>query len=217
MKPDGMKPCKVAVFASGSGSNFQHIAELAASGELDIRVDLLVSDRPDAFAVERARRLGIDTFTFTPRDYPSREAYERVILQVLQEREIDFVVLAGYMRIVTDVLVQPYFGRMINLHPSLLPAFPGVNGARQALEYGVKVTGATVHFVDSGLDSGPIIAQKAVDIRDDDTEETLLARIHAAEREILPLAIRWLREGRLKMEGRRVFLSAEPKEDHSGH
>ena len=207
---------RVAVFASGNGSNFQHIVGLAAAGELQVSVDLLVCDRPGAYVVERARRLGVDVFTFRPKDYPSREDYERVLLKILQEREIDFIVLAGYLRIVTDVLVQPYFGRMINLHPSLLPSFPGLDGARQALEYGVKVTGATVHFVDSGLDSGPIILQKAVEVRDDDTEETLLARIHEAERDILPRAIRLLAEGRLRIDGRRVHVLPQSKGDQSG-
>jgi|HigsolmetaAR203D_1030402.scaffolds.fasta_scaffold03252_4 phosphoribosylglycinamide formyltransferase-1 len=198
------RPFRIAVFASGQGSNFQHLADLAAQGRLGADIALLVCDKPAAPVVERARRAGVETFTFRPKDYASREAYETEILELLRARDIDLVVLAGYMRLLTKVLVDAYYGRMINIHPSLLPAFPGVNAGGQALEYGVKVTGVTVHFVDEGLDSGPIIAQKAVEVRDDDTESSLMERIHAAERELLPQAIAWLCAGRIRLDGRKV-------------
>jgi phosphoribosylglycinamide formyltransferase-1 len=202
-----MTPFRIAVFASGNGSNFQAIADAAAAGTLDVEVSLLVCDKPQAFVVERARRAGVPAFLFRPKEYASREAYEEVIVSKLREHQVDLVVLAGYMRLLTKVLVEPYYGRIINVHPALLPAFPGVNGVRQALDYGVKVTGATVHFVDLGMDTGPIIAQQAVEIREDDTEESLLERIHAAERKLLLDTIGWIRAGKVQLEGRKVSVA----------
>jgi phosphoribosylglycinamide formyltransferase-1 len=202
-----MTPFRIAVFASGNGSNFQAIADAAAAGTLDVEVSLLVCDKPQAFVVERARRAGVPAFLFRPKEYASREAYEEAIVSKLREHQIDLVVLAGYMRLLTKVLVEPYYGRIINVHPALLPAFPGVNGVRQALDYGVKVTGATVHFVDLGMDTGPIIAQQAVEIREDDTEESLLERIHAAERKLLLDTIGWIRAGKVQLEGRKVSVA----------
>ncbi|MCC3376439.1 phosphoribosylglycinamide formyltransferase [Cohnella sp. REN36] len=197
-------PLRIAVFASGSGSNFQALAEAAGRGALGAEIALLVTDKPDAPVVERAQRFGIDVFAFRAKAYPSREAYEAEIVAKLREADIGLIVLAGYMRLITDVLVAPYYGRMINIHPALLPAFPGVRAIRQALEYGVKLTGATVHFVDGGMDSGPIIAQRAVEIRGDDTEETLAERVHAVEHALLPEAVRWIAEGRVALNGRIV-------------
>lgn len=150
-------PLGIAVFASGNGSNFQAIADAVKEGRLDARIELLVCDRPKAKVVERAEAAGIPVFAFNPKEYASREAYEREILQQLQLRNVDLVVLAGYMRIITKVLVDAYWGRMINIHPSLLPSFPGLDAVGQALRHGVKVTGVTVHLVDGGLDSGPIL------------------------------------------------------------
>lgn len=217
------RPYRIAVFASGQGTNFQHLVDLAAAGRLDADIALLVCDKPAAPVVERARRAGVETFAFRPKDYATREAYETEILDLLRARRIDLVVLAGYMRLLTKVLVDAYYGRMINIHPSLLPAFPGVNAGGQALAYGVKVTGVTVHFVDEGLDTGPIIAQKAVEVRDDDTESSLMERIHAAERELLPQTIEWLRAGRVRLDGRKVTVlregdggSSSPSRRHSG-
>lgn len=195
---------RIAVFASGQGTNFQAIADAVREGKLDVDIELLVCDKPSAPVVERARRAGVDTFLFKPKDYPSREAYETEILARLRERGVELIVLAGYMRILTPVLVEPYEGRMINIHPSLLPSFPGLNAIGQALDYGVKVTGVTVHFVDGGLDSGPIIAQTAVDIRAEDTEETLAERIHAAEQTLYPQVVDWIAAGRVSINGRQV-------------
>ena len=199
-----MANLRIAVFASGNGSNFQALADAAREGRLGADIRLLVCDRPDAFVVQRAEAAGIPAYVFRPRDYPSRETYEKEILAELERLGIELVVLAGYMRILTNVLVDAYAGRMINIHPSLLPAFPGVNAIRQALEYGVKVTGVTVHFVDGGVDTGPIIAQEALAVEENDTEETLAERIHRIEHRLLPEVVRKIAEGRVRLEGRRV-------------
>ncbi|MEB3103388.1 phosphoribosylglycinamide formyltransferase [Ferviditalea candida] len=201
---ESTRPFRIAVFASGTGSNFQAIVDAVREDCLDVRIELLVCDRPQSQVVERASQAGVPAFTFRPKDYDAKEQYESEILSLLKAKEIDLVVLAGYMRMITDILVKPYYGRMINIHPSLLPAFPGVNAIRQALEHGVKITGATVHYVDGGMDSGPIIAQAPVEIRDGDTEETLSIKIHAAEHKLYPKVIRWIREGRVLLEGRNV-------------
>jgi phosphoribosylglycinamide formyltransferase-1 len=205
------EPLRIAVFASGSGSNFQAIADAVATGKLDVRIELLVCDKPQARVVERAKLHGIETFAFRPKDYASREEYEEEILQKLGELQVELIVLAGYMRIITAKLVEPYFGRMVNIHPSLLPSFPGLNAIGQALEHGVKVTGVSVHYVDGGMDTGPIIAQRAVEIREDDTEETLSERIHDVEHELLPQVLKWLAAGRVQLseDGRRVRVSGE--------
>lgn len=192
-------PFRIAVFASGSGSNFQAIADAVKTGRLDVRIELLVCDRPQARVVERAQAAGVPVHVFKPKEYPSREVYELEILELLNARQIDLVVLAGYMRIVTDVLVGAYGGRMINIHPSLLPSFPGLHAVRQALEHGVKVTGVTVHLVDGGLDSGPILAQRALEIRPGDTEETLTERIHPIEHALLPQVIADIASGALAL------------------
>lgn len=200
-------PYRIAIFASGSGSNFQAIADAVKCGVLDVSIELLVCDRPSAYVVERAREAGIPALVVRPKDFASKEAYEAHILQHLQERHIDLIVLAGYMRIITDTLVTPYYGRMINIHPSLLPAFPGLNAIKQAIDYGVKQTGVTVHFVDGGMDTGPIIAQMSVAVNDDDTEHSLAERIHPVEHILFPQVIRWLREGKVTLEGRKVKIS----------
>ncbi|PLT47678.1 Phosphoribosylglycinamide formyltransferase [Paenibacillus pasadenensis] len=199
---------RVAVFASGQGSNFQALADAAADGKLGGSIELLVCDRASAPVVERARRAGIDAWVFDSSAYASREAYEGEILAELQRRGVGLVVLAGYMRILTPVLVDAYAGRMINIHPSLLPAFPGMHAIRQALNYGVKVTGVTIHFVDGGLDSGPIIAQRALEIGEGESEASLAERIHAAENALYPWAVRGFAEGRISLDGRRALVSA---------
>lgn len=198
------RPLRIAVFASGSGSNFQALAEAVRGGEIDATIDLVVCDKPSAYVLERAKTFDIETFLFRPKEYASREAYEEQIVAKLREKGIDLVVMAGYMRLVTNVLVEPFYGRMINIHPALLPAFPGMDGIGQALAYGAKVTGATVHFVDGGTDTGPIIAQQAVAIYDDDTKETLSARIQQAEHALLPAVVKWISERRVSLDGRKV-------------
>jgi phosphoribosylglycinamide formyltransferase-1 len=201
-----MQPFRIAVFASGSGTNFQAIVDAVASGKLDVIVELLVCDRPQAAVVERAKLAGVDAFIFRPKDYASRELYEAEIIAELEARQIDLIVMAGYMRLITDTLVKPYYGKIINVHPSLLPAFPGVNGIGQAFEYGVKLTGVTVHFVDGGLDSGPIIAQQSIEVMAEDTETTLAERIHALEHNLYPQIIALIREGRVRLDERKVFI-----------
>jgi phosphoribosylglycinamide formyltransferase-1 len=171
------------------------------AGRLDVRIELLVCDRPKAQVVERARQLGVPAFVFRPKDYADREAYEKEILERLQALEIDLVVMAGYMRLITNVLVEPLYGRLINIHPSLLPSFPGLNAVKQALDYGVKVTGVTVHYVDGGMDTGPIIAQRSVEITPQDTEESLSARIHKIEHELLPEVIGHIAAGQVRLQG----------------
>lgn len=193
------RPLRIAVFASGSGSNFQAIADAAASGLLHADIRLLVCDRPQAFAVERAKTAGVSVHTFRPKDYPSREDYERELVQLLDEQGVELVVLAGYMRILTNVLVGAYWGRIINIHPSLLPSFPGLHAVRQALEHGVKVTGVTVHLVDGGLDSGPILDQRALQIGERDTEDSLSERIHRIEHVLYPQVIQDLATGKIDM------------------
>jgi len=199
-------PLRVAVFASGGGTNFQAIVDAVHAGRLNASVELLVCDKPHAEVVQRAERVGVSVFAFRPRDYASREAYEREILAELSKRGIELVVLAGYMRIITQTLVEPYYGRMLNVHPSLLPAFPGINAVRQALDYGVKTTGVTIHYVDGGLDTGPIILQRAIAVQEGEPEEALLARIHAAEHELLPQAIALIAAGRVQLVGRRTVV-----------
>ncbi|EFM10743.1 phosphoribosylglycinamide formyltransferase [Paenibacillus curdlanolyticus YK9] len=201
-----MNGLRIAVFASGQGTNFQALVDAVRDQKLDVIIELLVCDKPSAPVVERAQRAGVDTFIFKPKDYPSREAYESEIAAELERRGVGLIVLAGYMRILTPVLVEPYYGRMINVHPSLLPAFPGVNGIGQAFEYGVKLTGVTVHYVDGGLDSGPIIAQRAVEVADEDTESSLAERIHETEQALLPWVVQQIANGRVRLDGRRVTI-----------
>jgi phosphoribosylglycinamide formyltransferase 1 len=200
-----VQPYRIAVFASGKGSNFQSIVDQIQQGKLDVSIELLVCDRPQALVVERAKQAQVPVFTFLPKQYESREAYEAIILQELLERKVDLVVMAGYLRIITNTLVEPFYGRMINVHPSLLPSFPGIKAISQAYEYGVKVTGVTIHFVDGGLDSGPIIAQHAVDVGEGESEEDLTKRIQAVEHELLPMVIGRIRSGNVSLEGRKVM------------
>ncbi|WP_227775171.1 phosphoribosylglycinamide formyltransferase [Paenibacillus sp. NAIST15-1] len=180
----------MAVFASGSGSNFQALVDAAACGQrLKADIALLVCDKPNARVIERAKQAGVQAAIFEPKKYTSREDYEQDVLRLLHKQRIDWVVLAGYMRLVTPVLLRAYEGRMVNIHPSLLPAFPGMHAVRQALDYGVKVTGVTVHLVDEGMDTGPILAQQVVAILTNDTEDTLSARIQQAEHELYPQVV----------------------------
>ena len=162
---------KLAIFASGTGSNFEAIADACADGRLDARVALLVCDVPSAAVVEKARKRGIETFVFSPKSYPGKAVYEAEIVRLLDERGVELICLAGYMRIIGDVLLKAYGGRIINIHPSLLPAFKGAHAVEDALEYGVKVFGVTIHYVNSELDGGKIIAQRAFEYDGSDIEE----------------------------------------------
>ncbi len=180
---------KIAVFASGSGTNFQSIADAIKAGKLEAEICLVVCDKEGAFVLERAKNENVETFCFSPKTYPNKEAFESKILEKLQEREIEFIVLAGYMRLIGSTLLQAYSHRMVNIHPSLLPAFPGKDAIGQAFEANVKITGVTIHFVDEGMDTGPIIAQSAVPVLDDDTRETLQVRIQQTEHELYPAVL----------------------------
>jgi len=181
---------KIAVFASGTGSNFSAILEsIQSKNIMNVEVVLLVSDRPKALAVQKARDEQIPVFTFKANDFPNKQVYEEEILNELTQRGADFIVLAGYMRLLGPVLLQAYDGKIINVHPSLLPAFPGKDAIGQALDYGVKVTGVTVHYVDEGMDTGPIIDQRAVTIDPDETRETLVKKIQEQEHRLLPEVI----------------------------
>lgn len=184
---------KIAVFASGTGSNFAAILDSIKTKKINnVEVVLLVSDRPKALAVRKAINESILVFSFTARDYPNKQAYEEEILEKLTQLEVDFIVLAGYMRLLGHVLLQAYDRKIINVHPSLLPAFAGKDAIGQALEYGVKVTGVTVHFVDEGMDTGPIIDQRAVTIDSKETRETLIKKIQEQEHKLLPEVIQRL-------------------------
>ena len=171
---------KIAVFASGSGSNFAAIEEACRNGELNAEISLVVTNKPEAYIVERAEKAGIPVAAFRPKEYTSREAYETAILETLHEAGAEWLVLAGYMRLVGHTLLAAYPARIVNIHPSLLPSFPGKDAIGQAIEHGVKVTGVTVHLVDEGMDTGPILAQHAVNVVDGDAEKTAEA-IHAVE------------------------------------
>ncbi|GIP22990.1 phosphoribosylglycinamide formyltransferase [Paenibacillus sp. J22TS3] len=198
---------RIAVFASGQGTNFQALVDAAERGQLGgAEIALLVCDKPQAPVVGRAEKAGVEQFLFQPKSYASREDYEREIAAELEKRGIDLIVLAGYMRLITSVLVEPYAGRMINIHPSLLPSFPGVNAIGQAYDYGVKVTGATVHFVDGGTDTGPIIAQRTVEIYEGESIQSVEDRIHTVEKEVYPQVVTWLAQGRVRLEGRKVIV-----------
>ncbi len=200
---------RIAVLASGEGTNLEAILEAVERGEISGRVVLVISDREKAPALERARRRGVRALFLDPRAFPGREAYDEALAAELQEAQVDLVVLAGFMRLLSPVMVRAFPMRIMNIHPSLLPSFPGTEGVRDALEYGVKVTGCTVHFVDEGLDTGPIILQEAVPVIQGDTVETLHARIHAAEYRLYPRAIELFCQNKLRVEGRRCYIDAE--------
>jgi phosphoribosylglycinamide formyltransferase 1 len=197
-------PLVLGVLASGRGSNLQAILDAIEAGRCPARVAVVMSDRKDAPALERARRVGAKAVHLDPRAYPDRVAFDEAVAEVLHQHATELVCLAGYMRVLSAEFVRRFPGRILNVHPALLPAFPGLHAQRQALQHGVKVTGATVHFVDEGVDTGPIVLQSAVPVLDDDTEDTLAARILAEEHRLYPEAIRLYAEGRLGVEGRRV-------------
>jgi phosphoribosylglycinamide formyltransferase-1 len=183
---------KIAVFASGSGSNFQAIADSIKNGQLKTQIAMLVCDKPGAYAVERAKREGIPQFVFSAKNYSSKADYEKAIIEQLAAHHVEFIVLAGYMRLIGTTLLKRFEGKIVNIHPSLLPAFPGKDAIGQALNAGVKVSGVTIHFVDEGMDTGPIIAQKAVEIGEDETNESLQEKIHRVEHELYPAVLRKL-------------------------
>ncbi|MBI5143439.1 MAG: phosphoribosylglycinamide formyltransferase [Candidatus Omnitrophica bacterium] len=200
-----MKNMNIAVLCSGSGTNLQAIIDSVKSGYIPAKIALVVSDNKGAYALTRAKNAGIETLILNPKDFiDQREDFDKEIVKNLKKRNVELVVLAGFMRLMSPYFIKEYKNRIMNIHPALLPAFKGTHGIKDALDYGVKVTGPTVHFVDEKLDHGPIILQKAVEVKDDDTEETLLERVHREEHVIYPEAIKLFVERRLEIEGRRV-------------
>jgi phosphoribosylglycinamide formyltransferase-1 len=197
----------LGVMASGRGTNLQSILDAVAGGRLDAKVALVISDRDDAQALDRARAAGVPARHLSPKAFPSREAHDAAAADLLRGAGVEVVALAGYMRLVTRALLDAFPDRIINVHPSLLPAFPGLRAQQQAIEYGVKLAGCTIHFVTEGVDSGAIILQTAVPVRDDDTEATLADRILAEEHRLLPEALQLYAEGRITIAGRRVRIA----------
>ena len=198
-----MKRIRVGVLASGRGTNLQSIIDHSESGRIDADVVVVISDKRDAYALERARKHGIPAYFVDP-EGKSREEHEREIDKILREHNVDLVVGAGYMRILSPWFIRRWYGKIINIHPALLPSFKGTDGQGDALRYGVKITGCTTHFMDEEVDHGPIILQAAVIVKDDDTRESLAERILKVEHQLLPRTIQLFAEGRLKIEGRKV-------------
>ncbi|WP_085993305.1 phosphoribosylglycinamide formyltransferase [Oceanobacillus senegalensis] len=181
-----MSKVKAAVFASGAGSNFQSIME---SSNLPCEISLLVCDRPGASVIEKADKLGVPTYVFNPKEYGSKQEFEGTLVSKLQDLNVSWIFLAGYMRIVGPTLLNAFEGKIVNIHPSLLPDFPGKDAIGQAYKAGVKKTGVTVHYIDAGIDTGPIIAQESVEVLENDTEETLKKRIQQVEHQLYPKVI----------------------------
>jgi phosphoribosylglycinamide formyltransferase-1 len=190
----------LGVLVSGSGTNLQSILDAVSAGTLDARVAVVVSNVAGAKALDRARAAGVETVVLDHKAFGDRRAFDAAVVAALQARQVEVVVLTGFMRIVTDVLLGAFPMRVVNVHPALLPSFPGVNAQRQALDYGVRLAGCTVHFVDLGADTGPIIAQEAVPVLEGDDEETLRLRILAREHELLPRVLQWIAQGRVEVE-----------------
>lgn len=201
-----MREEKLGIICSGRGSNLASIIEAIERGEIPAEIAVVIADKRDAYALERARTKGIPAVAVVYRDYAERADFERAMLDELHAHDVTLVVLAGFMRILSPVFVHAYTGRILNIHPALLPSFPGAHAHRDALAYGVKVSGCTVHFVDEGMDSGPIILQASVPVMEDDTEETLAARVLEQEHRIFPEAIKLYVEDRLRTDGRRVHI-----------
>lgn len=199
-----MEKKNIGVLASGRGSNLQSIMDACAAGRIPARVAVVISNNKDAYALERARQAGIAAVAVNTGDYPDKAEYEKYIVDILKEHNVHLVCLAGYMRLVGATLLEAFPGRVMNIHPALLPAFPGLHGQEQAWRYGVKYSGCTVHFVDEGMDTGPIILQAVVPVHDDDTADTLAARILEQEHRIYPEAINLYCTGKLVVEGRKV-------------
>lgn len=207
---------RIAVLVSGGGTNLQAIIDRIEQGILkNVAIEVVISSKKDVYALERARNHGIDTAVISPKDYTSKDAFDQALLAEINSRKVDLIVLAGYLVIVPELLIKNYRNKIINIHPSLIPAFCGsgyygLKVHEAALSRGVKLTGATVHFVDEGTDTGPIILQKAVEVRSDDTPESLQRRVmEDAEWHILPKAIELIAENRLRIEGSRVFITGE--------
>ncbi len=200
-------PCNIAILASGSGTNAQAMIDKVAAGLLDVNIALIICNRPGAGVIARAQRAGVPCLVLDHSTFPDRESYDLKLVEALHAAGVELAVLAGYMRLLSATFLTAFHGRVINLHPALLPSFPGIHGGRDALAYGVRISGCTVHFVEEQMDSGPVIIQAAVPVNPDESEETLMERIHAMEHRIYPQAVQWLAQGRISIHGRQVHLS----------
>jgi len=201
---------RIAVLISGSGSNLQAIIDRIEQGVLDARITLVVSNKPGVKGLERAERHSLPTEVIEHRQYPSREDFDAALVRVIKESGADGVILAGFMRIVTPVLINAFSGNILNIHPSIQPSFPGVNAQKQAADYAVRISGCSIHFVDEKMDHGPIIIQAAVPALAEDDEKSLGSRILILEHRIFPQAVHWLAQGRLEVRGRTVVVRDAP-------
>ncbi|MBI1910051.1 MAG: phosphoribosylglycinamide formyltransferase [Deltaproteobacteria bacterium] len=200
-------PLRLGVLVSGNGTNLQAILDAIERKKLSAEIALVISNRPEAHALQRARDKKIPIAVVTAQEYPSRESFDGKMSEQLDGKKVGLVILAGFMRILTPTFVRHYQGRLMNIHPSLLPSFPGLHAVQQALDHGVKQTGCTVHFVDEGTDTGPVILQQAVPVLDNDTEATLTERIHREEHKLYPKAIELFAQGKIRLTNRRVLIS----------
>ena len=199
----------IGVLASGRGSNFQAVLDAIKAGRIKAEIKVLISDKQNAFALERAKQNGIEALHMAPKKFPSMDEYFMAVASELKKRDIGLVLLAGFMRIVKKPLLDAFPWKVMNIHPALLPSFPGLHGQKQAADYGAKISGCTVHFVDTGMDTGPVIIQAAVACDAEDTEDTLSERILKYEHIIYPEAVRLFAEGRLEVKGRKVIIKGE--------
>jgi phosphoribosylglycinamide formyltransferase-1 len=206
---------KLGVLISGTGSNLQAIIDAILRGELKAEIRLVISNRADAQGLDRARRHGIETLVLEHRKFPSREDFDRAVLAALRDRSVELVALAGFMRLLSSVMLDAFPGRIMNIHNSLLPSFPGIHGPKDAIEYGVKIAGCTVFFVTPGVDVGPVIVQAAVPVLPGDDEQRLAARILQQEHRIFPHAIALFQQGRLEIDGRRVIIKGDSSTPNS--
>ena len=204
----GTVPIKLAVLVSGNGSNFQAIIDAIEAGRIpNTFVTCLISNKSEAFALERARKHNVKTIVLDHKAYPNRQAYDTALVELLRQHEVDLVILAGFMRLLSPIMIDAFPNAIMNIHPALLPAFPGLDAQQQAFDYGVRYTGCTVHFVDKGTDTGPIILQSVVPVLGSDTIESLTQRIHGEEHRTYVEAVRLFCAGRLKVEGRKVTIN----------
>jgi phosphoribosylglycinamide formyltransferase-1 len=201
-----MKRKRIAILLSGRGSNFEAIYRAIEEGKINAEIGVVISNKEDARGLLRAKEFGLETLFLNPKEFSSREEYDLKLAEEIEKRDIDLICLAGWMRILTPPFVQRFRNRIMNIHPSLLPSFPGLEAQKQALEYGVRYSGCTVHFVNEEVDAGPIILQAVVPVFQNDTVETLSERILKEEHRIYPTAIRLFVEGKLRIEGRRVII-----------
>ncbi len=208
------RPAPIGVLISGSGTNLQSIIDAIEAKELDAKIQVVLSNRADAYGLVRAKKHGIPIEVLDHKRFPSREAFDQAVVDILRDHEVELVVLAGFMRLLSPVFVGAYSNRIMNIHPAVLPAFPGLHAQKKAVEHGVRFSGCTVHFVNEECDEGPIIIQAVVPVFAEDTEESLASRILEQEHRIYPRAIQLYSEGRLRIEGRKVFVEGIAREEN---